>query len=333
MKILCKFWPVLLVLGLAAQVHGQTKIFVGIPAKTVGFLPVFVAEEKGFYKAEGLEVMNVVMRPQTGMAGLLSGDVQIGLGQSAVRAAMKGVPVKALIFLYDRPTLIFMARPEIQSFKDLIGKRIATTAPGSDVDYHTRKIMRAHGIKDRDYGMAPMGPDPQRILAMTQGLVHATFLNVDHAAIAEKKFHGVKRLTTVGDLGKALFSGLGTSDRFLSENPQAVKRYLKATVRGIVFLRDQPQEAARVAERKIGLDAQVASSAVTNMIEAVGAKDPGGFSEAVMGEWIIDNAELAGVTSEEAKRLKITDVAEVRPLREAQEELGIRCESGYGCKK
>lgn len=333
MKSILKSWTVFFVLALTAQAHSQTKMFVGIPAKTVGFLPLFIAEEKAFFKTEGLEVLNVVMRPESSVASLSSGDVQIGHGQSAVRAAMKGAPVKALMFLYDRPTLIFMARPEIKSFQDLRGKKIAANFPGGDPYFQTLKLMRAHGLKDKDYGIVFMGPDPQRLQAMMQDLVQATFLNVDYAAIAENKFKGVRRLTTIGDLGKALFSGLGASDKFLAENPEAVKKFLRATLKGILLIRDQPEEAARIAQKVIGLDAKIGLPAVRNMKDAISSSDPGGFPEAVMREWILENAELTGITVEGAKRVKIADVASVKLLREVQEEVGIVCERGYGCKK
>jgi ABC-type nitrate/sulfonate/bicarbonate transport system substrate-binding protein len=333
MKTILKSWAVFFVLALAAQAHSQTKMFVGIPAKTVGFLSLFIAEEKGFFKTEGLEVLNVVMRPESSVGALPSGEVQIGHGQSAVRAAMKGAPVKALMFLYDRPTIVFMARPEIQSFQDLTGKKIATNFPGGDVYFQTLKLMRARGVKDKDYDIVFMGPDPQRLQAMMQGLVHATFLNVDYAAIAEGRFSGVKRMTTVRDLGKDLFSGLGTSDRLLAENPEAVKKFLRATLKGMIVIRDQPEEAARIAQKVIRLDPKNGPSVVRTMRDAIGPTDPGGFPEAVMREWILENAELTGITAEEAKRLKIADVASVKLLREVQEEMGIVCEGGYGCKK
>jgi len=333
MNSLLRSLAVFFVLALAEPTQGQTKIFVGIPAKTVGFLSLFIAEEKGFFKAEGLEVLTVVMRPESSVGALPSGEVQIGHGQSAVRAAMKGAPVKALMFLYDRPTIVFMARPEIQSFQDLTGKQIATNFPGGDVFFQTRKLMRARGVKDKDYGIVFMGPDPQRLQAMMQGLVHATFLNADYAAIAETRFSGVKRMSTIRDLGKDLFSGLGTSDRFLAENPEAVKKFLRATLKGMLVIRDQPDEAARIAQKVIRLDAKIGPAVVRHMREAIGPTDPGGFPEAVMREWILENAELTGMTAEEASRVKITDVASVRLLREIQEEMGIVCEGGFGCKK
>jgi NitT/TauT family transport system substrate-binding protein len=334
MSSFLRSFAVFFVLALTAQAHSQTKIFVGIPARTVGFLPLFIAEEKAFFKAEGLDVLNVVMRPESSVASLPSGEVQFGHGQSAVRAAMKGAPVKAVIFLYDRPTMVLMVRPEIQSFEDLKGKKIATSFPGGDTYLQTLKLLRGRGLlKDKDYGAVIMGPDPQRLQAMMQGLVQATMLNVDYAAIAESRFPGVKRMSTVQDLGKALFSGLGTSDKFLAENPEAVKKFLRATVKGILLIRDQPEEAARIAQKMIKLDSKISVSAVRSMSDAITASDPGGAPEAVMREYLIDNAELTGMTVEETKRVKIPDVISMRPLREAQEELGIVCKGGYGCKK
>ena len=327
-------FAIFFVLALTAEAHSQTKIFVGIPARTVGFLPLFIAEEKGFFKAEGLDVLNVVMRPESSIASLPSGEVQFGHGQSAVRAAMKGAPVKAVIFLYDRPTMVLMARPEIQSFENLRGKKVATSSVGGDTYLQTVKLLKSRGfVKDKDYGTVLMGPDPQRLQAMMQGLVHATMLNVDHAAIAESRFPGVRRLSTIEDLGKALFSGLGTSDKFLMERPDTVKRFHRATLRGILLMRDQPEEAARIAQKMIKLDPTIGASAVRSMREAIPAADPGGAPEAVIQEYLLDNAELTGMTVEEAKRVKIPDVISMKLLREAQEDLGIFCKGGYGCKK
>jgi NitT/TauT family transport system substrate-binding protein len=334
MNSILRSLAVLLVLAPSASVHGQTKIFVGIPARTVGFLPLFIAEENAFFKTEGLEVLNVVMRPESSVASLPSGEVQFGHGQSAVRAAMRGSPVKGVMFLYDRPTMVLMARPEIQSFENLRGKKVATSFPGGDTYLQTLKLLRSRGlVKDKDYGTVLMGPDPQRLQAMMQGLVQATMLNVDYAAIAESRFPGVKRMSTIEDLGKALFSGLGASDKFLAEQPEVVKKFLRATLKGILLIRDQPEEAARIAQKKIKLDPKIGVAAVRSMRDAIPAGDPGGAPEAVIHEYLLDNAELTGLTADEAKRVKIPDVISMKLLREAQEDLGIFCKGGYGCKK
>lgn len=308
--------------------YAEIKIVQAIPTKSFGFLPVFVAQEKGFYRSEGLEVSTPVMATGPSIAGLLSGEIHVAPADTAMRAAMTGTPVKAVVFYYDRPTMVFVARPEIRSVKDLQGKNIAILSYGSAVDYATRQILKANGLADKDYTLVPLGPEPQRILGMAKGLVHATLLNPDGAAIAEGQIEGLKLLASFGDLQKTPFSGFAASDRFLAASPDTLKKFLRATLKAIVLTRDQPQAAAQVAEKTLALEAKAALSAARAVVGAVSAKDPGGFTEAGMRAWIADNAKNAGRKDDD---VKVTDIADVRLLREAQQELGIRCEGGYGC--
>ncbi|MGH7768828.1 MAG: ABC transporter substrate-binding protein, partial [Candidatus Binatia bacterium] len=55
--------------------YGQIKIVQALPTKSFGFLPLFVAQEKGFYRSEGLEVSTPVMATGPSIAGILSGEV------------------------------------------------------------------------------------------------------------------------------------------------------------------------------------------------------------------------------------------------------------------
>ena len=310
--------------------YTQTRIIQAIPTRSFGFLPLFVAQERGLYQAEGLEVLSPIVKMAPSVAALVSGEVHFAAADSAMRAALAGTPVKAIVFYYDRPTMLFVGRPEIRTLRDLQGKNIAILSYGSAVDFATRQILRAHGLADKDYTLVPMGPEPQRILGMAKGLVHASLLNPDGAAIAETQIDGLKLLASFGDLQKTPFSGFSASTRFLSANPETVKRFLRATVKAILLTRDQPQVAARVAEKTLALDAKAALSAVRSVVGAISIKDPGGFSEAGMRAWIADNAKSA---ARKADEVKISELADLRFLREVQQELGIRCEGGFECGK
>jgi NitT/TauT family transport system substrate-binding protein len=308
----------------------QTRLIQAIPTKSFGFLPLLVAQERGFYHAEGLEVLTPVMKMPPSVAALISGEVHFAAADSAMRAALTGTPVKAVVFYYDRPTMVFVGRPEIRSVRDLQGKNIAILSYGSAVDFATRQILRAHGLADKDYTLVPMGPEPQRILGLANGLVQASLLNPDGAAIAETQVEGLKLLASFGDLQKAPFSGFAVSDRFRLGNPETVRKFLRATLKALTLTRDQPEEAARVAERALGMDRKAALSAVRAIVGAISAKDPGGFSESGMRAWITDNATTAGRKIDE---VKISELADLRLLREVQRGLGIHCEGGYECGK
>jgi hypothetical protein len=75
---------------------------------------------------------------------------------------------------------------------------------------------------------------------------------------------------------------------------------------------------------------EIATSAVRNTIPAISAKDPGGFTDVGITQFILQNAKAMGVRAED---VRIPDVADLTLLREVQRELGIMCEGGYGCKK
>jgi ABC-type nitrate/sulfonate/bicarbonate transport system substrate-binding protein len=312
------------------SVRAQTKIIQAIPTKSFGWLPLFVAQERGFYRAEGLEVIAPVMSPSTSVAALVSGEVHFAVADPAMRAAVQGAALRAVVFYYTRPTWLFIARSSIGSIGELRGKNIAIRGYGAMDDFATRKIMRAYGLTDNEYTLVPAGPDPQRIMAMAQGLVHAALLNPDAAAVAEGKLGGVKKLAVMGDYDKSPFSGFAANRKFLAGNPDIVKKFLRATVNAIMLTRNKPEEVARVAEKIFRLDAKVALSAVQNVVGAIGSQDPGGFTEEGMNEWILQNAKILERASEQ---IKITDVADITLLREAQRELGLLCEGGYGCSK
>lgn len=78
------------------------------------------------------------------------------------------------------------------------------------------------------------------------------------------------------------------------------------------------------------MEEKIALSAVNYVTGAVSATDPGGFTVQGMNRWISENAKFANRKPEE---IKITDIADLTLLREAQEEMGIICEGGYGCRR
>jgi NitT/TauT family transport system substrate-binding protein len=317
-------------LGRVQLSQAQTKIIQAIPAKSFGWLPLFVSQDKGFYRVEGLDVITPVITTNISTPALLSGEVHLTTASPVMVAAMQGAPVKAIFFYYDRLTWLFMTRPEIRSFADLKGKNIAITAYGGDMDSTTRMLLRGNGLMDKDYTLFPLGNDPQRILALVEGHVSGGLFNPDSAAIAESRLKGIKRLAFAGDLARVPFSGLGVRAQFLVDDREVVKKFLRGTLRGLILTRDQPEEAARVAEKMFSMDRQIAFEAVKNIKGAISSKDPGGFSEQGMREWILGSAKRV---KRNPVDVNIEDVASVTVLREVQREMGIMCEGGYGCSK
>ncbi|HMF48035.1 MAG TPA: ABC transporter substrate-binding protein, partial [Candidatus Saccharimonadales bacterium] len=91
---------VLILPGLALPVgplHAE-RITIATPSRGLFEFPVVVAMRKGFFKSEGLDVDKIQMQPAVAVKALISGDVDYLLAWgSALRAAVTGVPIKAVV--------------------------------------------------------------------------------------------------------------------------------------------------------------------------------------------------------------------------------------------
>ncbi|TMA05763.1 MAG: ABC transporter substrate-binding protein [Deltaproteobacteria bacterium] len=101
----------------------SAKVLVSAPAKSLTWFPAFFAKEKGFYKDEGLDVDFVVMGPQLALQALVTGDVgyTTALG-STMRGAVRGLPIRVVLTICEKPHFALIARPGINSVAALKGK-------------------------------------------------------------------------------------------------------------------------------------------------------------------------------------------------------------------
>jgi len=92
--------------------------------------PLWVAEERGYFHKYGLDVDTIYIPSGTlGMQALLSGETKIlaADGSSVVNARLRGAPVKIFIGMVNFYPNPFFSSPEIKSYADLRGKKIAVT--------------------------------------------------------------------------------------------------------------------------------------------------------------------------------------------------------------
>jgi ABC-type nitrate/sulfonate/bicarbonate transport system substrate-binding protein len=87
------------------------------------------------------------------------------------------------------------------------------------------------------------------ILALKSGAIQAAALNGDEALLAEKE--GLRTLAFIGDLFPYPFQGFLTTDKKIAEKPADIKRWVRAMMRALMFIRERPEEAADIALAKI----------------------------------------------------------------------------------
>ncbi len=232
------------------------------PSANVQFLPAFVALEKGFYKREGLDAELISVRNAvTAVQALLGGQIHFIFSVGPQMPSIwEGSDIILLAQMIGRPTFSMIVTPDIQKVSDLKGKKIGVSFGGSTFA-GTKALLELNKMnteKDVQYVSIP-GSQP-KIAAMQQGIIQAALLAPPSDYIAIKA--GFKRLVSLADVFKdTSFSGLAATGKTIKENPQFVKRMVRAIVRGVIHSRDYPEDAIQTMmkhwrmERDVSVDA------------------------------------------------------------------------------
>jgi ABC-type nitrate/sulfonate/bicarbonate transport system substrate-binding protein len=251
--VLCAFLVFLSYAGFTASQAWAEKIRTAIPQATLNYLSVYVAEGKGFFKEEGLENETIVIGGPLAIAALVSGDVDYsGAGGSGMRAAIKGAQLKVIMFQTEKMTWYLVAHPSIAKVSDLKGKKVAVGTIGDSQDRFTTMFIERGGLSAKDVTRISMGPNASaRTLAIKSGAIQAAVVDPGGAVVAEKE--GLSVLVFLGDLFPFPFQGFAATDKKIAENPAQVKRWLRAMVRALMFLRERPEEAVDIGIKKLQL--------------------------------------------------------------------------------
>jgi len=222
------------------------RISIATPSRGLFEFPVVVAMRKGFYKDEGIDVDKVQMQPALGVKALISGDVDYLLAWgSALRAAVTGVPVKAVVGIAGRPLHVLVARPEIKTAKELKGKIIGVDSVAGTVDYLSRVAVRHFGFEpDKDVTIIVTGESPTRLAALHAGSIDATAIDVAFAVKAEDE--GFRRLVYLGDLIELPLSGMAVTDHKLQTQREQVRRVVRATMRGTRYFKQNRNDTVQM---------------------------------------------------------------------------------------
>jgi NitT/TauT family transport system substrate-binding protein len=243
----------IVVYALSTSIVCAEQIRTAIPQANLNYLSIYVADARGFFKDEGLENETVVISGPLATAALLSGDVDFsGGGGSGMRAALKGAPVKGIYFQTEKVTFYLVADPSIKSAADLKGKRIAVGSPGDTQDRMMTMFAERGGVSTRELIRISMGSDTStRITAIKSGAAHAAIVDPGGLVFAQKE--GLVSLGFLGDLFPMPFQGFVTLDKKIRENPGQIKRWLKGAIRGLMFVRDRPEDAVDLGMKKLQL--------------------------------------------------------------------------------
>jgi NitT/TauT family transport system substrate-binding protein len=240
------------------------------PSPSIQILPLMVAAERGFFKREALDLELVFVRgASTAVQALLANQIHFifSIGPQ-MPAVWEGNDIMLLAQQVGRPTFSLVVTPDIQKIADLKGKKLGVTFGGSTAA-GTKALLELNKMnpdKDVDYISLP-GNEP-KIAALKQGIISGALLAPPADYLAMKS--GMKRLVSLADVFKdTAFTGLAATSKTIKENPQMVKKMVRAIVRAVIHTRDNSEDALLVSMKRLGLDRDAAQDAYQMIREAL----------------------------------------------------------------
>jgi NitT/TauT family transport system substrate-binding protein len=262
------FLAVLVSIVSSDRAVGAERIVIGTPSRGLFEFPAVVAMRKGYYKDEGFHVDKVQMQPAIAVKALISGDIDYLLAWgSAVRAAVTGVPIKAVVGFAARPLHVLIARPDIKTPKDLKGKIIGVDSVAGTVDYLSRVAARHFGFEpEKDIKIIVTGESPTRLAALRAGSIDATPIDVAFAMKAEDE--GFRRLLYLGDIIELPLSGIAVTDSKLQSQREQVKKVVRGSLRGSRFMKQNRLETIQMLSDYLRITPSQAAKAYDTSIHS-----------------------------------------------------------------
>jgi NitT/TauT family transport system substrate-binding protein len=243
----------LAVVGLGFVLSGATtvtaaeapaRVRIAYASRSSSAMPLYLALQKGFFRAEGLEIEIIQMNPRLGATAVVNGDVSFATPfVSTFRGILQGFPMKLVFVHLKKGPYYVMVRPEIKDVQQLKGKRLGVaTIKGAD-QLNAEELLQAKGFNPNQIQAVAIGDGPLRMQALITGAVDAICVAPPHDLMLKRMNYPA--LAGPPEVGLPV-AGMFTSDRLVRENPQLVRRTIKALLRSHHYILENKQESIQI---------------------------------------------------------------------------------------
>jgi len=224
---------------------------------TSGFqAPIWAAKEGGFFAKYGLDV-DIVMIPggTQSMQALISGGTQFSQSSAAapIHSRLGGSDVILIAASINKYPFSVVARPQIKTPADLVGKKVGVVRLGGSNESALRKAFELWGINPKSVIFLQMGEAAARLIALSAGTLDATVLAPPHTLKARDL-----KMTILADLKSLPIyypqSTIAVRESLLERSPQLAKNFLKAYMEGVYWFRTNKAASLKALSRYMRMD-------------------------------------------------------------------------------
>ena len=224
--------------------------------KNAEFAGEYLADANGYYTEAGFSSVNFIAGPTATAAVVLSGDALVGLSDAVAVTPVileEGAPLKIIGATYQKNPFTILSLKDganIQTAQDLIGKRIGVQAGGNETLFDA--LLAANGIDASQVTKVPVEYDPAPLV---NGEVDGFLAYVTNESITVQNLGYEVTNLLFADAGLPFVAeAFVVTQDSIDNNREALKAFLKATIRGWKDAIANPDEGARLAVEVYGAD-------------------------------------------------------------------------------
>ncbi|MBI4529670.1 MAG: ABC transporter substrate-binding protein [Deltaproteobacteria bacterium] len=230
------------------------KVTVAVITLSLNNLPIYVAQEKGFFTQENLFAEVVLLGASTrAIPALIGGSVHLSASaaMTTMRAVEKGAALKIVGGLVNGPTYDLISLPKYKTMKDLKGSTIGVTGLVTSDTILLKEMLKANGLEyPRDYSMLAIGGGFERWVALQSRNIAAGILNPPYTFAAEEA--GFNNLgSTVKYTPDFTQTVLNVRAAWANENRAVLTRFMKAILRADRWIYAQKEDTVRIIAKRL----------------------------------------------------------------------------------
>lgn len=268
-----------------------TKIRYGATSVLSTYWEDFVADAKGLWAANGLELETTLTQTSAGgTQALLSDSIEISdhSVDSVILAVERGADLLHVADTVVAPVYSLVATRELRSYTDLKGKNIAISDLRSGPTIILKRMLAANGVKENEVNLIQSGGTPARVAALESGAAQAALLiQPFDFQLLDKGYTLIGYSTDV--VKKQTFNAVIVRRPWAERNSDTLVRFLRAKKQAIDWLYDpgNREEAIRIFASRTNSPPDIASRTYDLIIGKIGmfsrdlGPDPEGLQDVI----------------------------------------------------
>jgi NitT/TauT family transport system substrate-binding protein len=241
-------------LSCAAPGIAADKIRIGYSGATVSNAMLWVTDEGKLFQKNGIDPQILYLQTTLGQTAMIAGEIDMCVysGSLLSSARLQGADVVMVTSFLNKPLYRLVVRPEIKTIADLKGKRLGITRFGTVTDSMSRLLVGKLGLDpDKDVSYVQVGDVPVLLASLSTGRI------IDGAIIQPPYYlkavaSGMRVLVNMQEMDIPVQqTGLNTTQRFITKNPDIARRVVKSVIEGIHLMRSHPAVAKRALSKRM----------------------------------------------------------------------------------